>query len=51
MGCENAYLDRAFEWMARSVTGEGVARWKTRPQLCAYYSGKMRPAFLPAELT
>ena len=25
LGCEDPRLDRAFDWMARSVTGEGVA--------------------------
>ena len=25
LGCDDARLDEAFEWMARSVTGEGVA--------------------------
>lgn len=30
LGCEDARLDRALDWMARSVTGEGVApSWDT----------------------
>jgi hypothetical protein len=45
MGCENAYLDRAFEWMARSVTSEGVAPMEDKTATLRYYSGKCGPLF------
>jgi hypothetical protein len=38
-------LDKAFEWMARSVTGEGVAPASDRKAPVRYYAGKCGPGF------
>ncbi len=40
LGCEDPRLDRAFEWMARSVTGEGVAPMADKSAPVRYYAGK-----------
>lgn len=45
LGCEDERLDRAFEWMARSVTGEGVAPAADRQAEVRYYAGKCGPGF------
>jgi hypothetical protein len=45
MGCEDPRLDRAFEWMARSVTGEGVAPMGDKAAAVRYYAGKCGPFF------
>jgi len=45
VGCEDPRLDRAFEWMARSVTGEGVAPMGDKTAPLRYYSGKCGPNF------
>ncbi len=39
-------LEKAFEWMARSVTGEGVAPMKDKKAPLRYYAGKCGPGFL-----
>jgi hypothetical protein len=39
-------LEKAFEWMARSVTGNGIAPMKDKKALLRYYSGKCGPDFL-----
>jgi len=47
MGCTDPRLDKAFEWMARSVTGEGVTAMgegKAKDPL-RYYAGKCGPVF------
>lgn len=38
-------LEHAFEWMARTVTGEGVAPMGTKGTAVRYYSGKIGPDF------
>ncbi len=38
-------LETAFEWMARSVTGEGVASAADRRASIRYYAGKCGPLF------
>jgi hypothetical protein len=38
-------LDKAFEWMARSVTGEGVAPMADKSASLRYYAGKCGPTF------
>jgi hypothetical protein len=38
-------LDQAFEWMARSVTGEGVAPLEDKKAILRYYAGKCGPVF------
>jgi hypothetical protein len=45
LGYEGPSLDKAFEWMARSVTGEGVAPMKDKTALVRYYAGKCGPHF------
>jgi hypothetical protein len=38
-------LDKAFEWMARSVTGEGIAPLEDKAAPVRYYAGKCGPNF------
>jgi hypothetical protein len=45
LGCDPAVLQKAFEWMARSVTGEGVAPITERHAAVRYYAGKCGPTF------
>jgi hypothetical protein len=45
LGFDDPRLDTAFEWMARSVTGEGVAPLEDKKAPIRYYSGKCGPNF------
>lgn len=45
LGCEASRLERAFDWMARSVTGEGIAPATDRQAPVRYYAGKCGPNF------
>jgi len=45
LGFKGSRLDKAFEWMARSVTGEGVAPMTEKKALVRYYAGKCGPNF------
>ena len=45
LGFEDARLPGAFEWMARSVTGEGVAPKGDSSTPVRYYAGKCGPGF------
>lgn len=45
LGFQDPRLDRAFEWMARSVTGEGVASVEDKTASVRYYAGKSGPVF------
>src|SRR3972149_1343575 len=45
LGYDDPRLESAFEWMARSVTGEGVALVKDRQAAMRYYAGKCGPTF------
>jgi hypothetical protein len=46
LGCEDARLATAVEWMARSVTGEGIAPAEDHGAAIRYYaSGTCGPAF------
>lgn len=45
LGCADARLDAAFEWMARSVTGEGIAPQSERGAAVRYFAGKCGPTF------
>ncbi len=38
-------LDKAFDWMARTVTGEGIAPVEDRKAAVRYYAGKCGPTF------
>jgi hypothetical protein len=45
LGCKDPRLDKAFEWMARSVTGEGIAPMTEKNAEVRYYAGKCGPVF------
>lgn len=45
LGCADPRLDTAFEWMARTVTGEGIAPASDRKARVRYYAGKYGPDF------
>jgi hypothetical protein len=45
LGCCDPRLDKAFEWMARSVTGEGVAPMTDKMAPVRYYVAKCGPNF------
>jgi hypothetical protein len=45
LGYDDPRLEAAFEWMARSVTGEGVAPMTDRQAEVRYYAGKIGPDF------
>jgi hypothetical protein len=45
LGCQDSRLEQAFDWMARSVTGEGIAPAKERQAPVRYYAGKCGPDF------
>ncbi|MDD5338873.1 MAG: nitrogen fixation protein NifH [Dehalococcoidales bacterium] len=45
LGCTDPRLDKAFDWMARSVTGEGVAPITDKKATLRYYSGNCGPFF------
>ena len=45
LGYEDARLDLAFEWMARTVTGEGIAPAAERDTPLRYFNAKCGPMF------
>jgi hypothetical protein len=45
LGCDDPRLEAAFEWMARTVTGEGLAPAAERDAPLRYYAGKCGPLF------
>lgn len=45
LGCDDPRLAFAYEWMARSVTGEGVAPVADRNAPVRYYGAKCGPTF------
>ena len=45
LGCDDPRLDLAFEWMARTVTGAGLAPSTARGETMRYYAGKCGPLF------
>jgi hypothetical protein len=45
LGCMDERLDTAFEWMARSVTGEGIADRKEKHNPLRYYAYQCGPLF------
>jgi len=45
LGCTDPRLDLAYEWMARSVTGEGVAPMSEKDAPLRFYAGKCGPLF------
>lgn len=45
LGWDDPRLEKAFDWMARSVTGEGIASSDERQAPVRYYAGKCGPNF------
>jgi hypothetical protein len=45
LGYDDPRLDAAWEWMARTVTGEGIAPMEDRHAPLRYYAGKCGPNF------
>jgi hypothetical protein len=45
LGCDDPRLDKAYEYMARSVTGEGIAPATDKNAPLRYYAGKGGPVF------
>ena len=45
LGYDDPRLEAAFDWMARSVTGEGIAASTDRGATVRYYAGKCGPTF------
>jgi hypothetical protein len=45
LGYQDPRLDKAFEWMARSVTGEGLAPNSERDAPLRYYASQCGPTF------
>jgi len=45
LGCKDPRLDKAYEWMARTVTGQGIAPMEGKDAAIHYYAYKCGPAF------
>lgn len=45
LGWKDPRLEQAFDWLARSITGEGVAPNSERDAFPRYYAGNCGPAF------
>ena len=45
LGCKDPRMERGFEWMARTVTGEGLAPATDKKASPRYYAGKYGPDF------
>lgn len=45
LGCDDPRLAAAYDWLARSVTGEGIAPATERHAPVRYYAGKCGPGF------
>ena len=45
LGCDDPRLAAAYDWMARSVTGEGIAPLEDKHAPVRYYAGKCGPVF------
>ncbi len=45
MGYSDPRLDKAYEWMARTVTGEGIAPMEEKKAPLRFYAGKCGPLF------
>lgn len=45
LGSADSRLETAFDWLARSVTGEGIAPPEQRDAAVRYYAAKCGPAF------
>lgn len=45
LGCTDSRLESAFDWMARTVTGQGIAPLGEKDAARRYYAGKCGPVF------
>jgi hypothetical protein len=45
LGCNDPRLDKAYEWMARTVTGDGIAPIEDKDASIRYYAYKVGPNF------
>ena len=45
LGYDDPRLKKAYEWMARTVTGDGIAPMQERDAAVRYYAGKCGPTF------
>jgi hypothetical protein len=45
MGCDDPRLQKTYDWMARTVTGEGLAPLTEKDAPLRYYAGKCGPNF------
>jgi len=45
LGYDDPRMAKAYEWMARTVTGEGIAPMQDRDAPIRYYAGKCGPSF------
>ena len=45
LGCDDPRMDKAYEWMARTVTGEGIAPMEHKDAPLRYYAYKCGPVF------
>ena len=45
LGYEDSRMDKAYEWMARTVTGEGIAPMEEKDAQVRYYAYKCGPMF------
>lgn len=45
LGCRDERLEGAYQWMARSITGDGVAPREDQKAAVRYYAGQCGPGF------
>ena len=45
LGCDDPRMDKAYEWMARTVTGDGIAPMEYKDAPVRYYAYKCGPIF------
>ena len=45
LGCDDPRIDKAYEWMARTVTGEGIAPMEDKDAPVRYFAYKCGPTF------
>ncbi len=45
LGCTDARLEKAYDWLVRSVSGEGIAAQEDKKAPQRYYAGKCAPNF------
>lgn len=45
LGCQDPRLEKAYDWMARTVTGEGIAPMEDKQAPLRFYAAKYGPMF------